>query len=39
MCVPPMYSLLSFLEDPTLGFKLVLLFERGHPGKGHSAAV
>lgn len=39
VCVPPVYSILSFLEDPTLGFKLVLLFERDHPGKGHSAAV
>lgn len=39
VCVPPVYSILSFLGDPTLGFRLVLLFERDHPGKGHVAAV
>lgn len=39
-CVCSTRVLHSFLSrNPTLGFKLVLLFERDHPGKGHSAAV
>lgn len=33
------HLIFSTLEDPTFVFKLVLSFERDHPGKGHSAAV